>query len=1466
MADTFDFDVFLSYHWRDHAQVEALARRLYEAGVRPFLDRWYLVPGTNWLSALEKNLARCKSVAVCLGAEMGPWQQREQYSALERQVAEERRGASFPVIPVLLTGADAPLGFLKQNTWVDFRPSVDDPVRFKALTHAIRGLPPGPEVESVVQQALSRVCPYRGLLYFREQDAAFYYGRQAAIDQLAAMIAHYPLVAVVGASGSGKSSVVRAGLLPRLRASRSPVWEIATLVPTDRPLHALSTALLPLLEPEMSEVTRLGEITRLADQLGNKAIALRDVINRVLEKQPGTERLMLVVDQWEELFTLTTDEIARQRFIDEILEATQRAKLSVVLTVRGDFFGRAITGQRALSDRLQGAQVNLGPMIQDELRQAMEKPAAKVGLHFQAGLVQRVLDDAGDEPGNLPLMEFVLQGLWERRQGGTLLHDAYDAIGQLQGAVAQKADEIVSALSLVEQQAVRRIFLQLAQPGDGDEYTRRRVTLAAIGSASLPIAKRLADERLLVTSPGKERNEATVEVSHEALIHSWGQLKDWLDEDREFLLWRKRFSEMLAAWRSDKPEGRLLRDAFLSEAQRWLSERAESLNQEERDYICESVALRDREFDAEQARQKRELEQAKELAGQARKLAEIQQKRADELAAARVEREAQLKQIAEEQARVKAEQARTGRAQRRVQAMMGVIAVVLIVTGGWIIRQTREVGRQSSLLLAVAAEAAADGNLFDRGLRLGVLATRSNWLHPSHPAAGPSLSRAADGSALRILIRHTDNVTSASFGPDGKRVVTASGDKTARVWNADTGKPVGEPMEHGNLVLSASFSPDGKRVVTASGDKTARVWDADTGKPVGEPMTHGDLVLSATFSPDGKRVVTASWDKTARVWYADTGKPLGTPMTHYSVVTFASFSPDGKRVVTASGDKTARVWDADTGWPLGEHMTHGDTVGFAGFSPDGKRVVTASGDKTARVWDADTGKPLGAPMTHGSGVTSASFSADGKRVVTASWDKTARVWDTDTGDPVGEPMTHGDAVSSAKFSPDGKRVVTASGDKTARVWDADTGRPLGAPMTHGDTVSSASFSPDGKRVVTASADKTARVWDADTDKPLGAPMTHGDWIPSARFSADGKRVVTASWDKTARVWDADTGKPLGAPMTHGDWVFSASLSPDGKRVVTESNNKMARVWDADTGKPLGAPMAHGDIVTSASFSPDGKRVVTASWDKTARVWDADTGKPLGAPMTHSGTVYSARFSPDGERVVTASGDKTGRVWDADTGKSIGAPMTHGNTVISARFSPDGKRVVTASIDKTARVWDADTGKPLGAPMTHGDTVYSASFSPDGERVVTASGDKTGRVWDADTGKPIGTPMTHGDTVYSASFSPDGKRVVTASLDKTARVWDADTGKPLGEPMRHGETVSSASFSPDGKRVVTASGDKTARVWDAYWPSISRAPNLIDEVCQRKLHGDARKLSEADVRAARILSAETVGEDVCGEAP
>jgi formylglycine-generating enzyme required for sulfatase activity len=591
------FDVFLSYHWRDHARVEAVARWLRDQGLRVFLDRWYLLAGRPWPQALEQALGTCRAAAVFVGpGEMGPWQQREKNLALERQA----RDAGFPVVPVLLPQADPVLGFLGLNTWVDLREQPDDPAGLALLAAAVRGEPPGPDVRDTLNATLATVSPYRGLLYFREEDAPFFFGREIATQRLLDAVTRQSLIAVVGASGSGKSSVVRAGLLPRLRRGGDRVWEVATLVPGDRPLYALAATLAPLLEPDMNEVDRLIEITRLSRALQENDLKVRDVVERALAKQPGTDRLLLVADQWEELYTLTPDEAGRRRFIDELLEASRTAPLSVVLTLRADFVGQALA-YRPLSDRLQDAQVNVAPMTRAELERAITAPAGKVGLGFEPGLVERILDDVGEEPGNLPLLEFVLTRLWEDRRGGQLLHAAYESMGRLDGAIATKAEEVFGALAPAQQQAAQRVFLQLVRPGQGAEDTRRRASLADIGEGSEPVVKKLADERLLVTAPGGSGTGETVEVSHEALIRHWDRLKAWVDGDREFLLWRERFRGLLAEWqRRDKDAGALLPPAFLAEAERWLGERADQLTADEREYIGQGVALRERDRRAEE--------------------------------------------------------------------------------------------------------------------------------------------------------------------------------------------------------------------------------------------------------------------------------------------------------------------------------------------------------------------------------------------------------------------------------------------------------------------------------------------------------------------------------------------------------------------------------------------------------------------------------------------------------------------------------------------------------------------------------------------------------------------------------------------------------------------------------------------------------------------------------------------------
>ena len=669
---------------------------------------------------------------------------------------------------------------------------------------------------------------------------------------------------------------------------------------------------------------------------------------------------------------------------------------------------------------------------------------------------------------------------------------------------------------------------------------------------------------------------------------------------------------------------------------------------------------------------------------------------------------------------------------------------------------TQALQAQSRLLTQAAAQRLKDADVTSaQGIILEVLTNRR--FTAARTAVANSVFqdiRAADVQ-LEVLSGHADQVISAAYSPDGTRIVTASYDRTAHIWDAHTGAQLAVLSGHGGLVFAAAYSPDGTRILTASADKTARIWDAHTGAQL-LVLSGGDEVEGAAYSPDGSRIVTGSLGAGARIWDASSGKQLAMlPGDGVSVFTGA-FSPDGSRVVTCSGHTVARIWDVRSGKELLVLRGHGDNLQSARYSPDGARIVTASIDKTARIWDARTGAQLA--LLSG----------------------------------------HGGIVYSAAYSPDGTRIVTAADDKTVRVWDAGTGAQLAVLSGHGGFVYSAAYSPDGTRIVSASGDKTARVWDTR----MGAQLVlsgHESFLHTAAYSPDGTRIVTSSNDQTARIWDARSGKQLAVLSQNGNELFSAAFSPDGSRVVTAlTDDKTARIWDARSGKQLAVLSGHQARLNSAAYSPDGTRIVTASLDKTARIWDALTGVQLAALVGHGDYVYYAAYAPDGARIVTASADKTARIWDALTGVQLAVLSGHGDLITTAVYSPDGTRIVTASVDKTARIWDARTGAQLTVLSGHGDRVGSAAYSPDGTRIVTASRDKTARIWDARTGAQLAVLSGHDGRVYRAAYSPDGTHIVTASFDKTARIWDANVPADLAGQITW-DTAAVTDPLPDSDR-------------------------------------------------------------------
>ncbi len=535
-------DLFLSYNSRDRGAVVRVQELLYERAIKTFFDRDDLMPGMPWQDELERVISQVRAVAVFIGGEgIGAWQRPEKELALDRQVQEHKAGRRFPVIPVLLPGADADkiTGFISLNTWIDLRDGLDSPAAaaLDALARAVTG-----ELPSTHTPAPEPLCPYRGLEPFHEDDTPLFFGRDKFADDLLQKVLDHPLIAVVGPSGSGKSSVVQAGLLPRLRREGWPnkTWEAVIFTPREHPFHSLAKELLPLYETAKSKTEQMIEARTLAEALAEGTIPLGDPINATLKAAQTVNRLLLVVDQFEELFTLS-EERYRQPFVESLIAAATRTDslVTVVLTLRADFYGQAIGLSRELSDCIQQGLVNLGPMTRDELRQAIEEPAQRVGLSFEPGLVARLLDDVVGRPGNLPLLEFALKELWQRRQGAKITNEQYDATGTLEGAISQRADAQFERVPPDEREAVLRAFTRLVRVAAANEEgtdTRQRVKLKDLDATVHPVVKPFVRERLLVMSRDEETNEEMIEVAHEALIQRWDRLKELLNKDRKRLV------------------------------------------------------------------------------------------------------------------------------------------------------------------------------------------------------------------------------------------------------------------------------------------------------------------------------------------------------------------------------------------------------------------------------------------------------------------------------------------------------------------------------------------------------------------------------------------------------------------------------------------------------------------------------------------------------------------------------------------------------------------------------------------------------------------------------------------------------------------------------------------------------------------------------------------------------------------
>ncbi len=1147
---------------------------------------------------------------------------------------------------------------------------------------------------------LEQENPFRGLMPFRERHAHLFFGREAEIAALVERVRLQPLLPVVGPSGVGKSSFVHAGVIPRLR-EKEP-WVVIHLRPGAKPLWTLASRILrqdtsrspdsisadsePGSSGEVSMRTSAArdEIVRLAQRLQEAPRQLSLMLRWLCEQQ--RQKVLLYVDQLEELFTLTEDENVREAFLRAVFTAADDPSdpVRVIFTVRDDFLGRVAATAEARS-ALHDVTVLHSPEP-EALEEILRRPVELLDHRYEDNrLVGDIIAPVSDEPAALTMVAFAAAALWERRDGKRklLLRSAYEQIGGVEGALAKHADGVLAGFSAAELRLARQLMLRLVTADGTRKIVSQAVALEGLGTAGEHALGRLTKARLISVAKtrGDSEDDATLELAHESLVKTWRTLARWLEEGREEIAFVTELSEAAQLWnrRGCRVE-ELWTGEALHDAMRMQQRLATDLPG-----LAAKFLDRARRLEEQKLRRRRLLRIAAaglsvaiSVTAVLVSLFVIAQKEQAERQKERAEqREAEAN---EKRAEALQESARAAFAKGSVLEARAKLRMALE-------KQDSSAGRylwwqlQNQPLLWKRRIGSYPNGL-DWSPKAGLIAL----------ACGTNVCLFDVPTAQMQVIRgYPDSVIAVAFSPSGQQLAFAGRGGPVWLWNVQQGNRALVLKGHEGGVWALSFSPDGATLASGGDDQEIRLWDTRSGRENGRLVGHTARVLTCRYSHDGRTLASGGNDQTVRLWQIATRKQTLQLVGHNASVHAVDFNPNDQVLASGGLDRTVRLWHVRSGKALKELEGHTGRVISVAFSPDGRLLATAGYDQIIRLWDWQAGRQHPPLVGHHGSITKCVFSPDGRRLASVGNDRDVRVWKTPARVDPRRKQYGGAPVYRVRFNPDGRVVVSGGEDKRTRIWDVASGLQQRILKRHTDSVTAVDISPDGQRVATGSRDQSIRLWALASGRHQQALAGHTATVWNVRFSPDNRRLASASTDRTARVWNILSGGSTELSAKHPRAVQCAAFSPDGRQLATGSFDGRIRLWDATTGRLIRELVGHHQIVYDLKYSPNGQQLASVGSDGTLRLWDLATGQGQ-VRAHHNGRLHTVAFAPQADRIAAASSNNVALIWHLDSDKQV-VLQGHTDEVNGVDFSHDGKLVATASDDGTVRLWETATAKP-----------------------------------------------------------------------------------------------------------------------------------------------------------------------------